>query len=276
MGGSVGRALDPTSSDFLGGVPTVANPRGQQKMSGGKGAKPPAAPDFNEAARIQAESSEKVNREQTQANRPNQYNEFGSSEWTQDANGNWTQRSGLNDTLGAAAEGLQGQVLDNAGRPVMTGDAARQQAIDAGYSQATRMLDPQMAQREQAMKADLAAQGLDPSSEAYQKAVGDFDRSRTTAYGDARDRAIGQGTAAGQATFMQNLAAREVPMAELDQLKGLGKSDPFTAAGAAQPIQSLAAAMQQYGGDLQGYGIQQQGKNSKMSGGASLAPLLAG
>lgn len=266
---------DPTSSSFLGGHGNLGDPAnvfGRSNGKGGGGA--PAAPDFAEMARIQAESSRANTQAQTQANRPNQSNDFGYSEWTQDANGNWTQRSGLNGPLAGAAQGLQSQVADNTGKPILTGDAARQQAIDAAYSQSSRMLDPQFQQREDAMRAQLAAQGLDPTSEAYQASAGNLGRERMNAYGDARDRAIEQGTAAGQAVFNQNLAAREAPLSELGMLKGLGAPQDFKAAGVAQPDQSLEAAMQQYASALQSYGIQQQGKNSKMSGGAGAAGAI--
>jgi hypothetical protein len=51
-------------------------------MGGGKGGKgAPPSPDFNQAAQIQADSSRETTREQTYANRPDQYGPFSSTTW---------------------------------------------------------------------------------------------------------------------------------------------------------------------------------------------------
>ena len=84
----------------------------------------------------------------------------------------------------------------------------------------------------------------------------------------------GAQTGAGNAAFGQALAANNQPYQQLSQIRGLSQPSSFTAAGQADPVQSLAAAMQRYSGDLQSYGIDQQGKNSTMGGLAGLAPLL--
>jgi hypothetical protein len=58
-------------------------------------------PDYQQAARIQAESSKDVTQQQIAANRPNIQSSTGSQQWTQDpATGQWT----LNQSLNAAGE----------------------------------------------------------------------------------------------------------------------------------------------------------------------------
>lgn len=62
-----------------------------------KKTKTPEAPNYSALASQQAEMANKNWQTQLQANRPNQYNQFGSSTWEQDpATGQWTQRTQLN------------------------------------------------------------------------------------------------------------------------------------------------------------------------------------
>lgn len=55
-------------------------------------------PSMSDAAAADREYNERMWRMALQANRPNQYNEFGSSEWSQDPQtGQWTQRQTMNE-----------------------------------------------------------------------------------------------------------------------------------------------------------------------------------
>jgi hypothetical protein len=217
----------------------------------GKGGAP-EAPDFEAAAR-----------EQTRQNRPNQYGPFGSTTW----NGN-TQTTQLTGGLGQGAENLMGQI--GAQGPLGTGEDARNQAIDSAYSQAASRLDPQWSQREESTRAMLANQGLDAGSEAYGNEMGDFSRSRNDAYSSAMANAIGQGTAAGNSVFQNNLAGQMAPYQQLGALQGLSRPGAYGSAG-----DLLGALGQQYQGQLNQYGIEQGGKNSLMNGAAGLGSMFA-
>src|SRR5262252_7488205 len=140
---------------------------------GGKGGGGPSAPDFTAATERQAQAS-------GQLNRPNQNTPFASTGWTKDANGNWTQNTSLAGGLGQGASNLMGQIGSQG--PIGTGDQARDQAIQGIYSQAASRLDPQFAQSRSRLQSQLAAQGLDPGSEAYNAAMGNFNRGRNDAY----------------------------------------------------------------------------------------------
>lgn len=286
MGGTAGRIgldiatggfneIGPGGQAWGGGGVRAMGSGGGSGGKGGKGGSAPSAPDFNEAARIQAESSLQNTREQTQANRPDQYGPFGYSDWTQNADGSWTQNTGLAGPLAAGAQNLQGQIANQG--PLGTGDDARAKATGAYYQQAESRLDPSWNQREEATRAQLAAQGLDPSSEAYGKAMGDFSRARNDAYTSAEREAQSAGNQAQALTFSENQQAQMQPYQQLGMLQNLAQPANFMGAGQAQPLQSLAAAMQGYNGALQSYGIQQQNKNSKMNGAAGLggAAILA-
>lgn len=68
---------------------------------------------------------------------------------------------------------------------------------DSLYRSATTRLDPQFQRDEEAMRSRLLNSGVAENSEQYRNAFDDFNRSKQTAYGDARDRAI-QGRGAEQ------------------------------------------------------------------------------
>lgn len=250
---SVGRAIDPTTGRGLanlatGGMYEMNSQLGGNGKGGGKGGGAPEAPDFTAAAN-----------EQTRANRPTQNNPFSSSQWTQDANGNWTQNVSLTPGLNDAVSNLtntisQGSSLDPA--------AARDQAINAAYGQATSRLDPQWTQRGAALETSLANKGLTPGSEAFRNAMGEYNNSRNDAYSQAMYNAQ---TGAGNAAFGQSMAANNQPYQQLGALQGLTQQNSF-----APSANLLGALGQQYAGQLNSYGIDQANKNSMLSGIGSL------
>lgn len=93
---------------------------------------------------------------------------------------------------------VQGQVGGNL-------DAARQQAIDAAYGQATSRLDPRFAHDQSSLDTRLANQGLGQNSAAFQNAQDTFGRQKTDAYNQAQYSAIGAGEDAAQALFQRQL-----------------------------------------------------------------------
>lgn len=172
---------------------------------------------------------------QTQNNRLNTSNPFAS----QTFNGDGSTSTQFAGGLGDAASGLQQQAAGLA-QPmdwsqfgtVGTGDDARNQAINAAYGQATSRLDPQWDRRMEAQRTQLLNQGLDPSSEAYKNAMQDANFARNDAYGSAMNSAIGQGTAAGDSAFRNNLMSQQnqianalrqrgMPMQEMQQMMAL-------------------------------------------------------
>lgn len=231
-----------------------------QGGGGGKGGKggAPAPPNFEAAVEAQARGAH-----------PNQRTPWANSTWTEGPNGQWSQNLSLAPQLQQGANNLMGQIGSQG--PVGTGDQARDQAIDAAYLQASSRLDPQWSQRENALRSQLANQGLDMGSEAYSNAMGDLGRSRNDAYTSAMSDAIRQGTAAQAVTFEQNRAAQMAPYQQLAALQGLSGL-PGNPGGA----NYLDAASLGYQGALNQYGTQQAGKNSAMAGLSSFVPLMFG
>lgn len=260
----------------------------------GKSAGP--APDYKGFAEQQQASSQQNVQRQLEANRPNINTPFAQQSWSRGLDGEWTLNSGLNGGLGQAAFALGNQAGATLSQPldpslfgpVQTGDAAREQAISGAYNQAQARLDPMFARREEALGAKLAAQGLNPNSQAYRSAMGQFGTERNDAYNAALSSAIGQGTQAGAATFQQNLAAqqqglanalraRNQPLADLQALQGFTTQMPgFNQAGMAEATQYLPAAMAFGNYNLQDAASQNQMWGSLLGGIGNLAGGIGG
>lgn len=85
-----------------------------------------------------------------------------------------------------------------------------QEAIDAAYSQQTRMLDPQFQRDKQAMEARLSEQGFVPGTPGYERAMTLFGEQQNKAYGAARDSSILQGYQIGQGDARNALSDAEL------------------------------------------------------------------
>ena len=95
-----------------------------------------------------------------------------------------------------------------------------QQAVDALYKANTQYLDPQFAQSQAKMESQLANQGITRGSEAYNNAMLNFNNQKQQAYTDARNQAIGQGTAAAQGLFGMGLQGAQFGNTSLGQQFG--------------------------------------------------------
>ncbi|WFG54195.1 putative virion structural protein [Myxococcus phage Mx9] len=258
------------------------------------GKQAPAPPDFRGAAEQQSQASQQSINQQTQANRPNINTPWASQQWTQGPNGSWGMQTSFNGPLGDASNAVQQQLasslsqpLDFSGLPsVSSGDAARNQAIESAYSQATSRLDPQWQRREDAERTRLLNQGLSEGSEAYRNAQSEFGQQRNDAYTSAMASAIGQGTAAGQAVFSQDMAARQnamaellrqrgQPMAEAQALQGFLSMPGFNNAGAYQPTQYFDAAQARGMAEMQHWQANNAANADAIRGGFDLLGTVA-
>lgn len=218
----------------------------------------PKPPDYEAAAERTSQGNIDLVDAQTQDNRPNQYTPWGSSEWTEDADGTWNQNVNLSDSQQTSLDqqmGIQGARSDLAGgmfdrvegefgglmdwdqfgeyqNTVQGGEAARQQGIDNSYEQATSRLDPRWEQSNENMEAKLRNQGLNPGDEAYDNAMQTQGQSETDAYNQAMYSAIGIGGAEGQRNQQMDLQAdnssnqiRQAQIAEEMQQRGFSLNE---------------------------------------------------
>lgn len=220
-----------------------------------KGAPPP--PDYYGAALAQGQSGQQSIGQQTQANRPNQWTSFGGENWVQGPDGQWTQKTTLNPTLNGALGNVQNQAANNAANGPQNSLQAQQQAIDANYNQAARRLNPQWAQSDEQLGAQLANQGIAPGSAAYNTAMANQSQAKNDAYSSAMNNAIGM----GNQTAQMQLAEQMAPYQQMGALQGLQNGLPgFNAAGAYQPTDYLGAAEA-----MGGYGLQQSQLNHQQA-----------
>jgi hypothetical protein len=196
---------------------------------------------------------------------PRTQQEFGSPmDW-----GQLTDRAGavqagnLRPTTNAFGFG-GGQVqrgLDFGGvQGVDDGATTRGRAEDAIYKSATSRLDPQWQQRQQSMESDLANRGISMNSEAYTRAMGDFDRSRNDAYNQAQMSAVTGGGAEAQRDFSMDLGLRQQQVGEI------GQQGTFRNAATGQDFsQGMGRQQQAFGQQqqAQGQNFQQQMASSQ-------------
>jgi len=109
------------------------------------------------------------------------------------------------------ADGSMSKSFDYSSVPELKTSAAEvgqfnQSASDAAYSNATRYLDPQIAQQQQALEARLAEQGFVPGTPGYKQAMANFMDTNQRAYASARDTATLQGFSQGNNQFNQSLS----------------------------------------------------------------------
>ena len=160
-------------------------------------------------------------REQTRANRPDQTNPFGTSNWTEGPNGQWSQNLSFNPQMQGAADSLMTQWGQNAANGYGTGWDAFGQARDAALGTSRAQLDPMWAQRDQALRSQMANQGLDPNSQiavTQSQTLGD---QRGRDYQGAANAATSQGFAAQGQMFNQNRQAWIDPLNALTGMNGL-------------------------------------------------------
>jgi hypothetical protein len=207
----------------------------------------PDTPDYKGAAEATAASDMEALRYQTNANRPTQNTPFGSTEWSKDASGNWTQNTTLNDSSQRAldaelglkadrqelgqgmmgrAEAEFGEEMDWSALPeVGRGSEARDRAEENLYGRQTSRLDPQWEQRTEQTEAKLAAQGLRPGDPAYDQAMENMGREKTDAYDRASSSSIAAGGAEADRQYNLESSDRNRQLAEAMQKRGFSLNE---------------------------------------------------
>jgi hypothetical protein len=195
-------------------------------VGGGKGA--PAPPDFTAAATPTQNTPWATSSWSQGPSTPTGSGHWegglpgGSGHYVQDMTpGKMQQHVGLNPQLDQANQSMMGQLGSSWGTPLDNGQQARQHAEDAIYGRATSRLDPMWQQREHDLQTQLANQGIDPSSMAYQKQIDNMNRGRNDAYGQASYESILGGGQEAQRQQGMDLQSRMAPLAGMAGLQGL-------------------------------------------------------
>lgn len=253
---------------------------------GGKKKAPPA-PDYKGLAQQQAALSSQNIQQQTVANRPDQITSSGSIKWTQDpSTGKWTQTETLSPELQAIRDKQIAQLSGLQNNPAFQGPQFNQAYADK-YSNdmltaLTARMDPQYQRDQESMATKLRLQGLQPGTEAYDRAY----KNLLTSQGDVRAQANLQAQLAGGAEA-RNQFQTEYQAALQNYLLpyqtyaatsgGAGNLVPqyqgFTGSGSAATPDILGAAQQSYAQQMQAYNEAQAKKSSK---GSSIGTIVGG
>lgn len=205
-----------------------------------------------QAAQTQGELSNEAAREANYANRPDQFNPWGSltwgteeiidpatgepvTKWTQSQNLSpearqlYEQQMGIMGGRGEMAAGMNERIRSEMGGAADWGqfgdvhgmefspDQIRQQSEDAAYGRATSRLDPRFSQSDEALEVKLRGQGLRVGDQAYDSAMQNASQEKTDAYQQAQYGATQAGMAEANQLYQQNMGSTEMANALRDQ-----------------------------------------------------------
>jgi hypothetical protein len=172
--------------------------------------------------------------------------------------------------------------IDTSGLAGMPGGPSTTQDLNstrnALYRTQMNYLAPQQQQQSASLEAQLAAQGATPGSEAWKNSEGNLARQQTFANDQAINSAITGGGAEQSRLFglgsqgLQNqLAVRNAPISEFQQLQGNGSGGQISAA-----TPDISGAFgQQYQGQLAGYNANTATNNANTQGAVTTAAMAA-
>ena len=141
---------------------------------------------------------------------------------------------------------IRAQAVEGAGRFDFDPNANRQSAEDAAYGRATSRLDPQYQQMESRMMTDLRNKGLSPGDQAYDAAMGNFNRGRTDAYEQARLGSTLEGRSEADQMYNQALAGYQTNLGAQGQEFGQAQQSAAMANALRQQDMQEGVAQRQF------------------------------
>lgn len=269
--------------------------------------KAPKAPNYAALAKQQSDDQMKIAEYLTEANRPTQVDAFGNKlSWTKDpTTGQWTQTQQWSDDVKAqfqsqienvgAAGGIYADILNKIGTsgdfklpdlPQYDENSGRA-VSDATYNAYRSRAVPEQERRTSALDAQLRMQGVQPGTEAYDRAMrnqmtsnADADyqaaqQATLTGYDEARQRYLaqlqGQGQDFGQKLTQYNLPWQQAQMAQSMASDRYTPQTPgFSGATGWNAADTVGAANANFSNKMAGYNSQQQKKGQTLGAGATL------
>ena len=273
-------------------------------LGGGKGGGAPPPPDYAGAARETAQGNLDAARANIAANRVNQYTPYGSLEYTmagEDKYGNpmWSatqkfspEQQQLLDiqnalSIGTGQLGQKGlkYVEDMISQPFDTSKLPSL-GINAGetYTDAIiRRLAPTMQQNKERLEQQLANQGIQLGSEAYDRAMRNFEQKQNDLMLGATTQGFGVGQQARNQALQEQAYLRNEPINTLNAVRsGAQVTNPQFVNPAMQAATAgpdlLGAAQAQGNAAMNAYNAQMASQNANTSGLYSLggSALMAG
>lgn len=284
MGGAVSSIAGAVAGPVIG---TVAG-----KLLGGKKPSVPTGPDPRQSAEQQAKLNLEALEKSALFNRYGTQGPFGSTKWRGDIDDpNKYIETSLNPELQTLVRHIPLDVNDARHWAAMRQkdlfnysipDSVRE-SRDAAYNLATARLDPRFAEQYRSYENRLQQRGLPVGSEAYDRAMLNFERGRNDAYQNALNQSILTGQQMQAQDFGQQLQLAQAPMqhmqAMISALRGIGSlapSAPRTPAYNLNPANMTAANQLKGQYDQWAYNAAMQDYASKMRGAQGIATSLAG
>ena len=261
-------------------------------LGGGKGGGAPPPPDYAGAARATAEGNVEAARVATAANRVNQVTPYGNLTYTmsgEDKYGNpmWTATQTLSPAqqeildyqnqasigLGKLAGKGLGYVENMLATPFDTSKLPStgfnpSQTYQEAYMQ---RLAPQLQQGRERLEQQLANQGIQIGSEAYDRAMMQQAQRENDLLAAATTQGFGVGQQARQSALQEQAYLRNEPLNTLSAVRtGAQVTGPQFVNSAQQATTAgpdlLGAAQMGYNAQMGAYNAQQAGQNNLMSG----------
>lgn len=254
----------------------------------------PAAPDYTGAAQATAQGNLDAARTATAANRVNQVTPYGNLDYAitgTDPYGNptWTATTSLSDVgqqllnnqnqtslgLGSAINAQLGQVQNVMGQGFNPNLPSTGMNPGQTYQEAyMQRLAPQIEQNRNSLQAQLANQGIEPGTKAYENAMRIQGQKENDLLLGATTQGFGVGSQANQQAFNQELTKYNMPLNTLSALRtGAQVQNPSFVNSANQATTSgadlLGAAQMGYNaqmGDFNAKNAAQAGFNSGLMG----------
>jgi len=175
-------------------------------------------------------------------------------------------------SLGRGAGSNVGQITGNVSQSM--GDPAIQQAIQSQYNAQTGLLQPTFGMQSSMLDTQLANQGLQPGTDAYNNAKTLLAQQQNNAYTQIANNATQQGMGYQNQLFGQQLQnaqlGNQAANQPLNQLLALNSGSQINAPNLptsnAVPTDVLGAANLGYQGNVNAYNAQTGNQNAMMSG----------
>lgn len=120
----------------------------------------------------------------------------------------------LNANMGSGAGNVQGSLDLSGAQGLGSANDARAAAEKATYGSLASRLDPQYANAQSSLETDLANRGISRNSDAYSRAMDDFNRGKNDAYAQANLAAVNAGGTEAQRNYGMDLSTRQQQVGE--------------------------------------------------------------
>jgi hypothetical protein len=254
----------------------------------------PAAPDYRAAAQETAQGNVDAARLATAANRVNQVTPYGNLDYAitgQDPYGNptWTATTSLSDVgqqllnnqnnaslgLGSTINSALGRVQSTMGQEFnpnlpSTGMNPGQSYQDAYMAR----LAPQLEQGRNSLQAQMANQGIEPGTKAYENAMRQQAMKENDLLLGATTQGFGVGSQANQQAFNQEMTKYNMPLNTLSALRSGSQVQNPTFVNSAQQATTQGADI--LGATQMGYNAQMGDFNAKQAAQQNLNSGLMG